>query len=161
MKGEKTNEFLKENEEREKELLFRLRKVTGKRLANIDEEWFGDFKDLDTDEYYEVKYDPHMGKSGNVMIELFASIQRDNFEKGWGYRYRDTHYLVFYNDNYIYIYKCRELLDYFWNRMRKDKICNFNMHHGVILNPDVVLILLKEEEVKEFLKDKYETHKNT
>lgn len=112
----------------------------------------GDFvgENLET---YELKYDPHIGKSGNVMIELFASVNRDNFEFGWAYRYKNTDFLIFFNEEEIYCYDCNGLLNTFWEEILPiKKLNNLNIIQGVKGNKDVVLILLKEEEVNQNLK---------
>ena len=86
------------------------------------------------------------------MIELFASMDRDNFEQGWAYRYKNTDCIIFFSKEYIFCYKCRELLDYFWKSMREKPIKQFNMVKGIKINPDVVLVLLNSEECRTFLK---------
>lgn len=160
MKGKNTYQNLADSFERNQKIIEYLMKHRIYLETHFNEEE-GDFISKNSGKIYEFKYDPHMGFSGNVMIELFASVDRGNFEKGWAYRYQTTDYLLFFGERYIYCYKCRELLDYFWEQLHEKKLCNMDIRQGVKENPNVVLVMLKEAECERFLEFKIDMRENT
>jgi len=149
MRGDTAQKDLKQSQREEWVIKAELESALKIVLAPY-EEHLADFIDPDSRKTYEIKKDPLLGVSGNFMVELFASWSVFRFELGWIYRYEKLDYLVYYNDNDIYVFDFKKFRQFFWfNKHRVGK--DWRVNWGVLNNSECVVVLVAVREVEQFL----------
>jgi hypothetical protein len=122
-------------------------------VLNPISEKLGDYMNMRSGSVYEIKSDPTMAKSGNLMVELFADITPETFEPGWIYRYQNLTYLCYFDDDRIYMYNYKKLYDLFWKRINffGDPIY-WRIQVGVKNNPNGVVVLIPLQQAEHCLR---------
>lgn len=123
-----------------------LEAVSGRRLKpNKHNNYIGDFID-ERGLRWEVKFDKLLGKSKNVLIELFENRGKD----GWICR-NDYDVLVMLSTEIALFMMYKDLYNYFWNNFGKKK---WRIVNGVENNKKGIVVLVPLTEILSELKDR-------